>query len=291
MITVKVDYTEGFFVRGIAHGGKARVLLVEAKAAANESRRRHELSRGASRVSAQGIVAALLMSAHIKGEERITMQVQAEKPRFALIVDVHSDGAIRARLTPPKIFMQDNGTIDGVMLVIKHDAGKELYRGASPIEKASFETALEDYLTRSQQTTGFVRIESPIDSEGQVERATGLLVERLPGTSDEEFEALFGALRAESLSTVLETARAGTIAGGPLEVLGLRQVEFRCGCSPARAESLLSGLGPEEIASLIEDPGFAEMTCNFCGQVYMLDREQLMALRDAGLAPSIEDAK
>jgi len=291
MITVTVDYSEGFFVRAIAHEGKARVLLVEAKSAANEARERHGLSRGASRISSQGIVAALLMSAHIKGEERITMQVQAEKPRFALIVDVHSDGAVRARLTPPKVFMQDHSTIEGAMLVIKHDAEKELYRGISPIEKTSFEVALADYLTRSQQTLGFVRIESPIDSDGRVERATGLLVERLPGTSNEEFEALFGSLRGESLSTVLEEARRGSIVGGSLEVLGLRPVEFRCACSTTRAESLLTGLGPEEIAGLIDDPGFAEMTCNFCGEVYVLDAEQLMALRDAWLAPNVDDAK
>jgi hypothetical protein len=33
------------------------------------------------------------------------------------------------------------------------------------------------------------------------------------------------------------------------------------------------------------------MTCNFCGEVYVLDAEQLMALRDAWLAPNVDDAK
>jgi molecular chaperone Hsp33 len=177
------------------------------------------------------------------------------------------------------------------MLVIKHDADKELYRGISPIDKTSFEGALGEYLCRSQQTLGFVRIETPIDTDGRVERATGLLVERLPGTSDEAFEEHFGGLRKASLVDVLAEARRGCIAGGTLEVLSLRQVEFRCTCSPDRARHLLAGVGPQEISEILEDPGFAELTCNFCGEVFVLAGEQLIALRDAALAPEIDEAK
>jgi molecular chaperone Hsp33 len=144
----------------------SRILDADVTEVAAETIRRHGLTGRAAKLATEGIVASVLLSAHIKGEERMLVQVQGEVPRFAFTAEVWSNGAVRARLTPSVV---GNAPIRGTLVAIKHDETKELYRGAARID-GSFAKALQQYLTQSQQTRGTVEITG----------ATGRLEEQLP---------------------------------------------------------------------------------------------------------------
>lgn len=268
----------GHFVRGLALGAGVRVLAVEATRAADETRRRHGLGPRAAGIAAEGIVAAQLMSAHIKGEERITLQVQGERPRFALLVDVFSDGDVRARLTPATL--PRTGPLDGVLYVIKHDARRELYRGAAPLDHATFEQALQGYLVQSQQTTGRIRVHHRV-REGRVVAAAGLLVEKMPDMETSLFEELFGDLKDASLDHLMAGVAQEHLRGLPLDILEQRSVRFRCPCNRDRSRAILAGLGPEELDALHDEQETTELTCNFCGEIYRFTRKEVQAIRES----------
>ena len=99
---VKRDQTPGRFAVALALGGKARVMVAVLQEQADEVRRRHNLDRPATVLAAEGLVASVLLSAHVKGEERMTVQVQSEKPPFTFVADVDAVGVLRARFTPPQ---------------------------------------------------------------------------------------------------------------------------------------------------------------------------------------------
>lgn len=143
-----------------------RILEADVTECAAETVRRHGLTGRAARLAEEGLVAAVLLSAHIKGEERMLVQVQSEVPRFAFTAEVWADGAVRARLMPSTV---GNVPIRGTLVAIKHDANKELYRGVARID-GTFSKALQHYLTQSQQTQGKVSIQG----------TTGRLEEVLP---------------------------------------------------------------------------------------------------------------
>ena len=63
-----------------------------------------------------------------------------------------------------------------------------------------------------------------------------------------------------------------------LEILETSPIEYRCYCSRERMEKALISLGPEELRSLIDDQGDAELTCRFCDSVQHFSREELEAL-------------
>ena len=46
---------------------------------------------------------------------------------------------------------------------------------------------------------------------------------------------------------------------------------FACRCSRERVAGMLRGLGADEVGSLIEERGEAEVGCDFCGRVYRFD--------------------
>ncbi|MFH1464536.1 MAG: Hsp33 family molecular chaperone HslO [Pseudomonadota bacterium] len=264
------------FLRGLADEAGVRVLAVDATAVAEEVRRRHALGPAAARVAAEGMVAAQLMSAWIKGEERVTLQVQAERPRFALIADVAADGAMRGRFTPASI--PDEDSFRGAVLVIKHDAERELYRGVAPVEDTGFQGALQGYLVRSQQAVGIVRIAAVVTPEGVVASAVGLLVEKLPDQDEGVFHDLFDGLAEADPGALLRGVEAGDLWGFPLRILERREVVFRCHCGREKSADILCSLGPEELRGLLEEQGGAEITCNFCREVYRFDERELGSL-------------
>lgn len=264
------------FLIGMSDAGGARLLTVDARAAARELQERHGLRGHAAIAAAEGLIAAQLMSAYIKGEERITLQVQMERPRFALIVDVNADGRTRGRFTPTSI--PRSKPLDGAIMVIKHDAQRELYRGVAPVEGTDFQGALQSYLVHSQQSQGVVRIEVALGDDGGLESAQGLLVEKLPDQDSAVFLDLFGDLAEAELSTVLTSVAAGDLWGFPLRILETRALRFECPCSHHRSLGILAAIGLGDLRELLEEQGGAELTCNFCLEVYHFDRDDLRGL-------------
>ncbi len=63
-----------------------------------------------------------------------------------------------------------------------------------------------------------------------------------------------------------------------LEILEKSPIEYRCYCSRERMERALISLGPEELQSMIDEQGSADLTCRFCDNVQHFSREDLEAL-------------
>lgn len=64
----------------------------------------------------------------------------------------------------------------------------------------------------------------------------------------------------------------------PFHILERKPLLLRCTCNRARIERVLISLGPAEMAALIQDPGEAEVTCEFCRSAYRFDRKALEEL-------------
>ena len=226
--------------RALAQGGGTRVLDADLTEIAGETIRRHGLSGRAAQLATEGLVATVLLSAHIKGQERMLVQVQGESPRFAFTAEARSEGRIRARLTPNSV---GEGELEGTLVAIKHDAHRETYRGVARLQ-GSFAASLQHYLLQSQQTEGQVRIEGPV----------GRLVERMPGAAPSSDEL------------------------DPLTVLEQTSLRFECTCNVDRVERTLQALGPEDLRSLAEEKGCGEVTCHFCNECYVVPKERLLEL-------------
>lgn len=242
-------------VRGLVADGAVRFLTVDVTEVADACAAAHGLSPSARRVVGEALAATALTSAHIKGEERVTLQLQCEQPPLAYAGEVDAYGAIRARLTPSHVPV---GPLSGFMLVMRADAVHETYRGVTAIRDQSIGEALAAHLTTSDQ------VEVVIYVKGNF----GLLFERLPeapgqtAIAPDEFQRRF---------------RGATDVPEDAEILDVRPLVWRCRCSLAKVELTLRGLGDEELASMIAEGG-TSVTCHFCNTTYALDVAALKAL-------------
>ena len=75
-----------------------------------------------------------------------------------------------------------------------------------------------------------------------------------------------------------ETLLRQVLPGFELETLECHPVEYKCYCSRERVAKALVSMGPDELRSLIEEQGKAELTCQFCDAVYEFSQEELEGL-------------
>ena len=206
------------------------------------------------------------------------MQVQSEKPPFALIAEVREGGLIRSRFRPE--FLPSDNAFRGVMLTIKSIASRELYRGATPIDDETLAQALERSLTDSSQVRARVRILSEINDEGGVTFASGLLLEALPEISAADFDAWAKLVLSVPLQQLFTEVAFGRFAGEDIELLELIDIEYACTCSVARIEQTLRSLGADDLEALLAEQGQAEADCHFCNERYVIDAPRLQQIID-----------
>ena len=68
------------------------------------------------------------------------------------------------------------------------------------------------------------------------------------------------------------------LSGFEVEILEKHPVEYRCYCSRDRVSRALISMGRQELVDLIEEQGQADLTCQFCDEIYHYTKEDLEAL-------------
>jgi len=230
----------------------------------------------------QVLAAVVLLSSTIKFEGALILQVEAQGPLRTLVAQATDRRTLRGLArwegdVPQGSSLHETFGAGRVVLTASAPGG-ERYQGVVALEGASLSAALETYFAQSEQLP--TRLWLAADGS----RATGLLLQRLPGTSVEDDTWP----RAVVLADTLRDAELLGLSAEPLlyrlfheervRLFDAEPVSFRCGCSRERIEGLLRSLGREEVDSVLAEQGVVEVTCEFCNRVYRVDAVDAAAL-------------
>lgn len=259
-----------------------RILVAVIDGPAREMCRRHELEGAAAVFASEGLVAAALLSSQLKGHEQLSVNIHGERPGFQFVADVREGITVRARLdTHAALPDGEEVRFDGLMAMHKFLEEKELYKGVAEVRDGTVVEGLQGFLDRSIQVDGLVRLRARLGEDGEIVEASGIIVERLPGMEPEDFTSLVEQPLNDDFDTVMTVFAFGQLAGAPVEVLDSQKVTFSCHCSAERVHSMLRALGRDELESMIDEQGQAEITCHFCNERYVVDEGGLRALIDS----------
>jgi molecular chaperone Hsp33 len=234
-----------------------------------------------------------MMGAMMKGEEKLTVQVKGDGPLGQIVVDANAKGDLRGYVDDPTVDLPLNekgkldvrGAVgmDGFIYIIKDLGMKEPYRGSTPIVSGELGDDFTYYFAKSEQTPSAVALGVLVDIDSSVKASGGFIIQLMPGMTDEEIGELEVRLsqlppitsmldEGKQLEQILEELLEG------VEVKERMELQFRCKCSQERVEQTLVSLGREELQSLLEEQGQAEVVCHFCNEAYHFDEQQLQAL-------------
>jgi molecular chaperone Hsp33 len=285
---------QDILVRGTAWGGSIRVFAARTTRLVDEMRRRHGTLPTATAALGRAATAAAMMGAMLKGDEKLTVQIKGEGPLGQIVVDANAKGEVRGYVDHPSVHLASNsqGKLDvagavgrnGHLHIIKDLGLKEPYRGSVPIISGELGEDFTYYFAVSEQTPSAVGLGVLVDTDGSVLHAGGFIIQILPGLTDAELDKLERAIGAMPLVTSLldqgETPEEilRFAVGDDLQIHDTMELRFQCKCSRDRVERTLISMGEEELRSLAEEEGKAEVVCHFCNEAYSFDKPQLEAL-------------
>lgn len=226
-------------------------------------------------VLGEALAAAALLSATIKFDGRLSLQLQGQGPLRLLLAECSSEHTLRGLArwdgaVAPASLAELCG--DGV-LAITIDPGQDRYRyqGMVELSGATLETALTRYFNRSEQLPTRLKLVA-----GQ-HAVAGLLLQSLPGQTEDRdswnrIETLAATLTvAELLELDARTLIRRLFYEEDVRLLEAQPLRFHCHCSRQRVATMLRALGTSELQALLAEQGKVEVACEFCGLRYDFD--------------------
>lgn len=290
------DTSKDILQKFIFDNAAVRGELVEISNAWREIQSRHAYPTAVKGLLGEMVAAAALLSANLKFNGSIVMQIFGDGPVKLMVVEC--DAALHLRATAklsPNATVADDATLESMLnatgkgrFVITLDPqdkvpGQQPYQGVVPLIGNSMATVIENYMLRSEQ------MDTKLWLAADDNIARGMLLQKLPrnssiegqvaqATEEEDLEtwnraiALGGTLqRAELLSTDVPTLLKRLFWEETIRVFDPAHPEFHCSCSREKVGNMLKMLGREEVESALHDLGELGINCDFCGKHYGFD--------------------
>jgi molecular chaperone Hsp33 len=231
------------------------------------------------------MAAAALLSAILKFEGSLIMQMQGNGPVQLLVVEATSEHTLRATAKWEGELAKGNVTellgAGRFVISIVPSSDKQTYQGIVAIEGESIAQVLEHYMAKSEQ------LETRLWLASDSQQAAGMLLQKLPAAPTQDADAWNRATqlgetirREELLSLPAREIIRRLYHEEDVRVFESRPVAFRCSCSRERVTSMLRMLGHDEVKSIIAERNTVEVDCEFCGRHYTfdaVDAEQVFA--------------
>lgn len=284
-----------YLLRATAGGGNIRAVAAVTTVTSEEARRRHGAYPTAAAALGRALTAAALMGATLKEKQSITLRFAGDGPLGGITAEADSEGRVRGFVKQPKVHLPPNaqGKLDvggavgrnGFLYVVKDLGLKEMFTGTTELQTGEIGDDVTYYLVTSEQTPSAVGLGVLVDPDGSVRASGGYLLQLLPQTREEDRELLeknlaeLGAVSwAIDRGHTPETILAQVLQGLDAKILDKTDLAFRCKCSRERAYRTLATISPEDLRVMHEEDQGAEMTCQFCGEVYRLTEEELQEM-------------
>ena len=171
----------------------------------------------------------------------------------------------------------------GSLTVIKDLGLKDPYVGSIALVSGEIAEDVTAYFAESEQIPNACALGVLVRKDsGAAITAGGYLIQLLPGAGEDVIEKVERGIRKVGYVTgrlsegesALDLVRE-VLGEFEIEVLETCPVEYRCYCTRDRVVKALVSMGSAEMRSLIDEQGSAELTCQFCDEVYKFSREDL----------------
>ncbi len=282
-------------IRAITCDGAVKILAMTARETVEEARRIHDLTPLTSAALGRTLIAASLLGNDLKSEEHsITVRIDADGPIGSIVAVSDSFGYVRGYCKNPqadlpiresdrKIDVSGGVGKNGTLSIIKDLGMKEPYIGQTELLSGEIAEDITAYLATSEQIPSVCALGVLVDRDWSIRAAGGYIIQLLPGVYDDEIDRLEECMKKARAVTEcldegmsLEKILSTTLEGFEIEVLDEAEVGYRCTCSRERTRGVVMSIGVDELSTIAEEDGQAEVACQFCDNKYLFDKAELM---------------
>lgn len=252
----------------------------------------HSYPEPVKRLLGEGLCAAVLLSAIIKFEGRVTLQFRGKGKLQLLLAQCDDKYQMRglAQYEEPIASYQElmDSFKEGVLVIMLDSGVKgQRYQGIVEWKGNSLAESIENYFQHSEQLStkiwlsvnedtaaGFLLQIVPIaeqSARGLEEEFIQPSWQRILGIANAKDESiLFSTNYPELLTEVFPEETIRVFEGSP--------VKFHCSCTRKRSEDAIALLGQAEAEEELQDKQCIVVTCDFCNKEYVFDRVDVEAI-------------
>jgi molecular chaperone Hsp33 len=262
-----------------------------------EVQARHNYPPAVKTVLGEMLAAAALLSANLKFNGAIIMQIHGDGPVRLLVVECDSDLRLRAtaKLAADAV-VADDANLTSLLNVhgkgrfvitldpLEKMPGQQPYQGIVPLDGDDMATVIENYMLRSEQ------LDTRLWLAADATVSRGLLLQKLPrhsGKDDQVAQAseadeletwnravmLASTLKQEELlSTDIQTLMNRLFWEETIRVFAPAHPQFHCSCTREKVGNMLKMLGQHEVDDALAELGHLGIDCDFCGKHYEFDK-------------------
>jgi molecular chaperone Hsp33 len=229
------------------------------------------------------MAATCLLSATLKFEGEITVQLQGDGPIGYMSVNGNHNQVMRgiAKLKPEQTVTDTTSLHEligkGTMVITIRPEKGEAYQGVVALEQATLAECLAHYFEVSEQIPTKIWLFSDDDKQ----QVAGSLIQLLPdgdGSSDnltkqrsdfEHISQLTNTIKPDEIFSLEAQALLYRLYHQEkVSLFDPQPVSYHCGCSRDKCLSAISQIEPSEIESILAEQNKISMTCDYCLTTY-----------------------
>lgn len=275
--------------------GTVRGAILHGTLMINEMRANHELGILETLVLGHAYLACCLMSANLKGNDRISLKIDCSGPIKGLITEANAFGEVRGYLKQKPIPIEkplENFNLSpffgaGFLSIIKYlEDAKQPFTGQVVLKYGSIAKDLANYFFTSEQIPTAFNLSIQFDTEGRVTGAGGLFLQAMPDASYETAAGLeqlvanlpsIGAVFTENINP--EEWVQEVFKGYSPRFLTNHRVEFFCHCTPKMIRSFMATMPADELKDMLQKDIFPiETHCQNCNTAYYFSKADIQQL-------------
>lgn len=278
----------------ILEDGNIRGAILHGTHMIKEMRLNHELGILETLALGHAYLAAGLMTANLKQNDRIAFKIECAGPIKGLSVEASAFGEIRGYLKvnpipidkPPDSFDLAPLFGEGFLEVVSYpEFAKQPYVGHVKLIRGSIAINLANYYLSSEQTPTSFNLSVKFDTQGNVTGAGGLFLQALPDVDDSRLAQL--EQMVPQLPSIGEIFAAGQspeefvnhhfLSFSP-RFLANRRIEFFCPCSRDTIAAMFANMDKDTLKDMAKNGPFpVEVICHNCNTAYRFNEQDMQS--------------
>ncbi|WP_258239949.1 Hsp33 family molecular chaperone HslO [Pseudidiomarina homiensis] len=264
-----MNYPTDLLYRYTFSGQDVRGELVQLSSSYQRMIQGHNYPAPVQRLLGELMAATALLSATLKFEGHISLQVQGDGPINFITVNGSHHQDLRGLARVRGTVADDNNDFralfgKAVMIITITPDDGERYQGVVDADAESLAQVIERYFAQSEQ------LHTRVWLHADGEHAAGMFLQVLPAAGHdlaafEHLETLTASMTAHELYALSgEEVLHRLYHQEHLELYAPQQVAFHCGCSRERTLESLAAVHPDELRAILAEDGEIIMTCDYC---------------------------
>ena len=258
--------------------------------------KRHSYPESIQNLLGEMAAAAVLLSATLKFEGALHLQIQGNGPLSMAVIESTSERTLRG-LARWNEEVENNSfdelVGDATLVVTIENKVGERYQGIVDLSSGNLSLALENYMRRSQQ------IDTRLWLTTDGSQVSGMILQKMPEFQGVQYldEDVDAWPRITQLADTMQRAELSNLEFSSLlhrlfheedvRIFEKLPVSFRCSCSRERVRDMLKMIGYAEVVDVLKTENRVNVNCEFCNHEYNFDSVDVEEVFAAEVPPVI----